>query len=297
MTRIPGDLDRPDEFLFGLTARQLVLLAPAFIVLAVVAWLGVGRVPVKVLVCVEAVGVGAAIALTVIRQDGMTADRLGKALASYLRRPRHLIWAPEGTGQIPKALRLGRRAGPRVGRFVEPWHGFARRDIDLGDDGRVRVLAVSSLDLQLRSDRETGALTGAYGRLLNALDERLSILVRAELIDLEDRATALESCGGQPGGRELAAYRVDHAAFLRSMSGGLRRQVYLVVRGKDAHALDARCSELLTLLIPMGLAVRELEGSECVALLARATGQPVPLPGSAEPGQAVTSGGTHAMGR
>ena len=39
MTRIPGDLDRPDQFLFGLTARQLLIVAPAFAIIALIAWL------------------------------------------------------------------------------------------------------------------------------------------------------------------------------------------------------------------------------------------------------------------
>jgi hypothetical protein len=160
VTRIPGDLDRPDQFLFGLTARQLALLAPAFLFLAGIGWLGAGRVPLVALLAVEAVGAGAAISLTLVRQDGMTPEALGKALASYLRKPRQLVWAPDGTSEAPKRFRLGKRGG-RTGRFVEPWKGFVGKDLDLGDAGRVRVLAVSSLDLQLRSSRETAALTGA----------------------------------------------------------------------------------------------------------------------------------------
>lgn len=290
MTRIPGDLDRPDEFLFGLTARQLALLAPAFILLAAVGWLAAGRVPLVALLAFEAVGAGAAISLTLVRQDGMTPEALGKALAGYLRKPKHLTWAPEGIADPPKRLRLSKRT-TKAGRFAEPWRGFEGRDLDLGDAGRVRVLAVSSLDLQLRSSRETAALTGGYGRLLNGLDEALSIVVRAEPIDLETRAGDVERSGDERVSPALAAYGADHADFLRSMSGGLRRQVYLIVKGRDPHALDARCEEVLTLLLPMGLAARELEGAEAVALLARATGQPVPDPAQAQPGDVITTTG------
>lgn len=288
MTRIPGDLDRPDQFLFGLSARQLALMAPAFAVLAGAGWLGAGRVPLALLLAFEAVGAGVAISLTMIRQDGMTPEALGKAMIGYLRRPKRLVWAPEGTGVPPRRLHLGRHE-QKAGRFVEPWRGFAGRDLDLGDAGRVRVLKVSSLDLQLRSTRETAALTGGYGRLLNGLDESLCVLVRGEPIDLEARAAAVEAHQGQ--GPSLADYAADHARFLRAMSGGLRRQVYLVVKGRDAAALDARCEEVLTLLLPMGLAARELEGAEAVALLARSTGQPVPEPGQAGPADTVTTAG------
>ena len=287
MTRIPGDLDRPDAFLFGLTARQIALLAPFFALLAALGWLGAGRIPMVVLLPVLAVGSGVAISLTLVHQDGMSPEALGKALAGYLRRPKQLIWAPEGTGDPPRALHL-RRHSSKLGRFVEPWRGFEANDIDLGDCGRVRVLAVSSLDLQLRSARETAALTGAYGRLLNALDESLCILVRAEPVDLEERARAAESAGGQDAPPELAAYGADHARFLRAMSGGLRRQVYLVVKGRDAHDLDARCEEVLTLLVPLGLCARVLPGDECVGLLARSSGQPVPDPAQAGCGHTVS---------
>lgn len=289
MTRIPGDLDRPDQFLFGLTARQLALLAPCFAFLAAVAWLGAGRVPLVLLLGVEAVGLGVGISLTLVRQDGMTPEALGKALVTYLQGPKALAWAPEGTEDPPKVLRLRGRPS-RPARFVEPWRGLQGRDLVLGDAGRVRVLAVSSLDLQLRSSRETAALTGGYGRLLNGLDESLCVLVRAEPIDLDLRAAAMEEAAADrsPG---LARYAEDHARFLRSMSGGLRRQVYLVVKGRDSQELDARCEEVLTLLLPMGLPARELEGSETVELLARATGQPVPEPGLCPPGGVVMARG------
>jgi hypothetical protein len=308
VTRIPGDLDRPDQFLFGLSARQLALLAPAFVVLAVVAWLGAGRVPLAALLAFEAIGIGVAISATLVRQDGMTPEALGRALVGYLRRPRRLVWSQGEVEAPPKRLRLRRvarrqrvggsgtaKAVGKVGRFVEPWRGFAGRDVDLGESGRVRVLAVASLDLQLRSTRETAALTGGYGRLLNGLDESLCVLVRAEPIDLEARAALVEQAGGTSDSISLGVYAADHAQFLRSMSGGLRRQVYLVVKGRDAHALDARCEEILTLLLPMGLAARELDGAELVGLLARATGQPVPDPGQARPGEAVRAGGRHAQ--
>jgi hypothetical protein len=116
--------------------------------------------------------------------------------------------------------------------------------------------------------------------------------VRAEPVDLEEQAAALEAgtAGTCP---QLRSYAADHAQFLRSMSGGLRRQVYLVVKGKDAHALEARCQELVSLLVPLGLAVKALAAEQCVGLLARSTGQPVPDPGQAAPGGVVGSKGGH----
>ena len=293
MTRIPGDLDRPDTFLLGLNLRQLALLAPVFALVAGLGWLGAGRMPLVALMAVLATISGAGISLTLIRQDGMAPDALAQAFLAQLRRPKHLVHAPEGMPQIPRRLRVA--LALRVGEFKEPWRGLRGGDVDLGDR-LVRVLAVSSLDLQLRSERETRALTEGFGRLLNALDDSLSVVVRGEPIDLEDRARRAEVAGGAGSGA-LAAYGADHAGFLRSMSGGLRRQVYLVLGGADADQLDARCSEVLSLLVPLRLSANRLEGSEVVALLARACGVVVPHAAQVSPGAAVTGqGGRHGVG-
>jgi hypothetical protein len=123
------------------------------------------------------------------------------------------------------------------------------------------------------------------------------VLVRAEPVDLEAQAAGIERTADEVRTPSMAVYAADHAEYLRSMSGGLRRQVYLVVKGRDAHALDARCEEVLTLLLPMGLAARELEGAEAVGLLARSTGQQEPDPLQAGPSDVVTTstGGRHAL--
>jgi hypothetical protein len=294
MTRIPGDLDRPDQFLFGLTARQLVIIAPAFGVIAVLAWLlsSVLRLPLEVVMPVLAVLSGLAISTTLIKQDGMSPDRLAGAFVQYMRAPRRLVWAPEGTPPLPRRLRgLQRRAKPRggLGQFEEPWKGFRDGDVDLGD-ACVRLLAVSSLDLQLRSEKETRVLTEGFGRLLNALDDSLCVIVRGEPIDLEQAAVSAEIAGASQDNGAFSTFGADHAAFLRSISGGLRRQVYIVVRGADGPQLDARYEEILTLLVPFGIRAALLGTAETVALLARATGSDVPGPGMATPGQPVTGG-------
>jgi len=78
VTRIPGDLDRPDQFLFGLTARQLLIIAPAFGVIAALGWLmtTVVRLPIAVIMPVLAILSGLAISTTLIKQDGLSPDRL-----------------------------------------------------------------------------------------------------------------------------------------------------------------------------------------------------------------------------
>jgi hypothetical protein len=299
MTRIPGDLDRPDQFLFGLTARQLMIVAPAFAIIALLAWLmtTVLQLPLAVTMPILAILTGLAISTTLIKADGMSPDRLAGAFFQYIRAPRRLVWAPEGTPPLPRRLRgLQRRNKARhsLGQFEEPWKGFRDGDVDLGD-ACVRLLAVSSLDLQLRSDKETRVLTEGFGRLLNALDDSLCVIVRGEPIDLEEAAVTAELAGASQDNGAISAFGADHAAFLRSISGGLRRQVYIVVRGADGAQLDARCEEILTLLVPFGIRATRLGKEETVGLLARATGGGVPGSGQAAPGETVRGGVADAI--
>jgi hypothetical protein len=239
-----------------------------------------------------AVLAGGAISMTLIKQDGMSPDEMAGHVVKYMRSPRVLIPAPEGTPPLPRRFR-GLRPRMRLGHFKEPWRGFHGGDIDVGD-ARVRILAVSSLDLQLRSEKETRVLTEGFGRLLNALDDTLSVIVRGEPIDLEEAALAAEQAGENTGdgvgNAAIAAYGADHAAFLRSMSGGLRRQVYIVVRGADTAQLDARCEEILTLLVPFGIRATRLDGPAAIQLLARSTGGEVPEVAQAAPGDPVRGG-------
>jgi PrgI family protein len=291
VTRIPGDLDRADTFLWGLTLRQLGLLVPVLVVLGVLAWAGAGRIPIVVLLPVLAALTGGVIALGLVRQDGMAPEALAKALVGFVRRPGRLVWAPEGLPPIPRALRAGRQH-LRLEPFREPWRGVRGGDVVV-DDGLVRVFAVGALDLQLRSERETCSLTEGFGRLLNALDDAFMVVVRGEPIDVEDRIRDLEHTAIAAEGASMhrATLARSHAALLRSLSGGLRRQVYVVVRGQDLDQLDARSQEVLTLLRPFGISARRLGGDEVVGLLARATGGRVPDRRQAGPGEVVRHAG------
>ena len=104
-----------------------------------------------------------------------------------------------------------------------------------------------------------------------------------------------ELAGASQDNGAISTFGADHAAFLRSISGGLRRQVYIVVRGADGAQLDARCEEILTLLVPFGIRASRLGKEETVGLLARATGGGVPGSGQAAPGETVRGGVADAI--
>jgi hypothetical protein len=282
LNRVPADLDRADRFLLGLTIRQMAIAGPAIAALVFLAWFLATRIPPIETGVVMAVLLGAVVGVSQIHTDGMSPEVAARRLVSYLRAPRRLVVAPEGLPPVPKSLR---RRGDKVGVFDPAWRGFAGGDIDLGN-ALARPLAVSSLDLQLRSDRETGAITAGFARLLNAADGTFCVVVRAEPVDISAHIARAEATDGNPA---LRSYALAHAAHLESMSGCLRRQPYVVVRGRDVAHLDARTASVLGLLRPFGIRATRLDDYAAVSLIARATGSPVPERRSALPGEKVRS--------
>jgi hypothetical protein len=125
--------------------------------------------------------------------------------------------------------------------------------VDAEDGGRrdpqgdacVRLLAVSSLDLQLRSDKETRVLTEGFGRLLNALDDSLCVIVRGEPIDLEEAALTAELAGAsqdngaRPGGSRSAKEQLCWEAEANRLQRGLFAEVDVSsAAGELGHRTD-----------------------------------------------------------
>src|SRR5439155_979129 len=88
-------------------ATAACLIAPAFAVIALVAWLmtTVLQLPLALTMPILAVLSGLAISTTLIKADGLSPDRLAGAFFQYIRAPRRLVWAPEGTPPLPRRLR------------------------------------------------------------------------------------------------------------------------------------------------------------------------------------------------
>jgi hypothetical protein len=105
--RIPADLDTPDRVAFGLTIRQLVVVA-AFATPACLAWETLaGQVPLAALAAGTAPLAALALALAVGRRDGLPLDAWLLAAITHHRRPRRL--SPSGVDDARPSRR--NRAG------------------------------------------------------------------------------------------------------------------------------------------------------------------------------------------
>src|SRR5258707_13914142 len=86
--RMPADVDRPDKILYGLTFRQLAILAVAAVIFYT-AWRGLHRlVPDPVLLGGGLILGGLAFGLVVGRRDGLSLDRWLLHAVAHSRAPK-----------------------------------------------------------------------------------------------------------------------------------------------------------------------------------------------------------------
>ena len=311
-TPIPADIERPDQILAGLTARQVAILATA----AVIIWAAFAATrrlvapPVfAVLAAPVAVAAGA---LVTGQRDGLTLDRLLIAAWRHARSPRRLVTAPGGIPAPPAwaSPQLARRQGGPAAP-LDPLYRAVTGDgvIGLGDGGNAVAAAVSTVNLALRTPAEQDALTAAFGRWLNSLTGPVQILIRAGHADLTGAVAALEDTAPALPDPALEAAALDHAAFLAELAASrdlLTRQVLLITReprragpgaargaGGGLRAAQ-RTAEAARLLSAADLTVSALDGARVTALLIAASdpGAGIRAARLAVPGEPVTSPGT-----
>src|SRR5947207_10739955 len=178
VARVPADIDAPDRVLYGLTVRQVAILA------ATAALLWAASRTLTPLVGPAAVGIAAvpvaavAAGLALGRRDGISMDRWVAAALAAARAPRLLVaghpapavpaWAPEmhaagPTGTSAAATIRTRRGTTRGGKGVAaaaprlaPLRLPADRitpagPVDLDGQGTVALTAVSTVNFDLRS--------------------------------------------------------------------------------------------------------------------------------------------------
>jgi PrgI family protein len=299
--RVPADVERPDEILAGLSARQLGIVAATGVLLWLAYTATRALVP-PVVFAGLALPVGAvAAALVLVRRDGLGLDALLAAAVRQRLSPRRLIpaheparpvprWVAAPAGRLPAPLRLPARAIAPSGV------------VDLGRDGVAVVCACSTVNFSLRSTTEQNGLVAAYARWLNSVTGPVQVLVRADRLDLAPAITRLrEAAPGLPH-RALEDAALDHAAFLADLSVSrdlLRRQVLLVLRepaaGTAARRAAAgrvlrRAQEAAAALAAAEVTVHILDGPETTAVLA-ASADPhgPPRPDHQAPPEAVVT--------
>lgn len=295
--KMPADVDEPDKIAYGLTFRQLAILAAAAM-LFYAAWQGLHTlVPIPVLLAGAVVLGGLVFGLAVSRRDGRPMDlwllsavrhsRAPKALATSDTSARTPDWvqAPPARVALPAPLRLPADA--------------------IGDDGQISLsgstagmVAATTLNLGLRTGDEQQALLESYGRWLNSLSTPTQVVVSAQPVDLRSHAATLADTAHQLPDVQLRAACTDHAGFLADLAerrDPLRRQVLVVSRAHPGEAAGARrrAEDTARALAALGVTARALDGAAVTAAVAAAADpyRPPRPGGLAAPDTVITAPG------
>ena len=275
--KMAADVDAPDKILYGLTFRQLAVLAVTAVVFYG-AWEGLHPwVPVPILLG-AGVLIGAVVfAVVVSRRDGMPMDAWLLAALRHTRQPRALSttdtppavpdWVqPPQSGQVrlPAPLKLPADAIAEDGQ------------ITLGNT-RAAIVAATTINLALRTNDEQAALIDAYGRWLNSLSAPTQVVVSAQPVNLRSHARTLAATAPSLPHPGLVEACADHAAFLEQLAvqrDPLRRQVLVVGRAPSADragsAARRRADDTVRALTGLGITARVLDGPAATAAIAAA---------------------------
>ncbi|MFI7307179.1 PrgI family protein [Micromonospora aurantiaca] len=294
--RMPADVDAPDKVLYGLTFRQLAIVAVAAVVFYGGWKVLHAVVPAPVLLGAGVVLGGLVFGLAVGRRDGLPMDVWLAYAVRHWRAPRALsttdttgktpdwVQAPASTVTLPAPLTLPADAIDE--------HG----EISLGAV-KAAMVAATSVNLALRTADEQAALVDTFGRWLNSLSTPTQIVVSAQPVDLHSAARTLAHAADAMPHPALADAAADHARFLDDLAqrrDPLRRQVLIVTRTtsgeRGEHAARRRADQAVRALSGLGVATRALDGRAATAALAAAADpyRPSRPGGLAAPDAAIT---------
>lgn len=284
--RLPADTELADRLAFGLTARQLAILAASC--LTGFALFSLAKttlpLPVAVVAVVPVVAVGVLLALG--RRHGLPGDLYALAVARFLGRPRLRLLAPEG---LPPPF-PSTPPRPAIAMLDLPVRAVLGSGlVELASGGFCRLLRASAAGFALRSEDEQQALVEAFGRFLNGLADPVEIVVRSEPVDLDDWAARHARTVPVSATAPLRAAAAAHARFVSELAGQAevrRREIVLVLQSREREraaaklALERRTGETIDLLQSAGVELQPLTGPATVALLARTLDPPGPPAGS-----------------
>jgi hypothetical protein len=272
--RMPADVDAPDKVLYGLTFRQLAILAVAAVV-CYGGWRSLHTLlPAPVLLGATVILGGLVFGLAIGRRDGLPMD------AWLLAAIRH-SWAPKalsttGTSrQTPDWVDATADRMPLPAPLRLPAQAIA-------DDGEISlsgasaaIVAATTVNLALRTPAEQAALVDTFGRWLNSLTTPTQVVVSAQPVDLASHATTLDAAAYELSHPALRAACADHARFLSELAerrDPLRRQVLIVTRapagGRGGHAARRFADDTVRSLSGLGVTTRALDGAAATAAIA-----------------------------
>ncbi|WP_327025152.1 PrgI family protein [Micromonospora sp. NBC_01739] len=274
--RVPADIERPDRLAFGMSGRQLVILAVTGLLLYA-AWTAMATVVHPVLFLTGAIPVAAvAFLLAVGRRDGTSLDAWLVAAIRHRRSPRRLV--PVEGPVIPAPAWVQTTAGrgdrlPMPAPLRLPAKGITPDGlIDLGADGTTGLVAASTVAFGLRTPGEQNGLVAGFARWLHSLDGPAQIVVRAQRVDLTYLADRfLTAAPGLPHPALEDAARA-HVAFLDDLAARrelLHRQITVAVRSRrGAHHAAHTQAEAVRAFAGCEVPARVLDGPDAAVRLA-----------------------------
>lgn len=294
--RIPADIDRPEPILFGLTARQCLIIAPALAGAWGIYLLLRGHVPWWAIMAALVPFLGVVTALALGERDGRGLEQVAASALVWLRAPKHLVAAP--SGQIPRPPRWAPRSwrAPRLEPLRLPASAITPEGvIDLG--GRCAVMiACTTIPFQLASGREQDQALAAFAGVLDALTEPVQFLVQRRSADLTGFTAMVRNGAAHLPHPALAEAAAAHADFLNELAAThelSHQQVVAVVTATGSErragtALRRTAQDVADRLATLGIRTRVLERAEAEQVLRQAM---------AAPDGSLTTHDPHAEGR
>jgi hypothetical protein len=280
--RVAADVEAPDKIVWGLTARQVAILAAA----AAVGWLilkTLGRlVPIPAVLLLLMPLAGVAVALALGRRDGLSLDAWLLAAIRHSRVPRRAAPAPETAATVPPwaPAVAGPKPGPPASLRVLRLPAQAISDdgvIDLGGGTAAVLVAVGTVNVGLRTPAEQVALVAGYARWLNSLTGPVQIVVSAQRVDLTSHAVRIAEAARALPHPALADAALDYCDFLLDVVAQrdpLWRTVTVVCTARSDRNAAAtamrRADQTAAALAALGVQTRVLDGPTATAVLATA---------------------------
>jgi hypothetical protein len=273
---VPADLNTPDKVLYGLTARQLAILAGTGAVLWLTYHLLAPFVP-PIAVVIAAIPIGAlAAAVALGRRDGLTLDRWLAAALRAARSPHRMVAAPAGTIAVPGWAPATQDSQPTTSETATmplaplrlPAHAITAGGVVDVDGARVAVTAASTVNFDLRTAGEQHALVDGMSRWLNSLSGPVEVVISTRRVDMHAYADQVEDRLDLLPHPALADAAAGYATFLRFLAEDrdpLDRHVLIAHQAgpaSDPAVARRQAEQTARALTGLGAATRVLDGGQ-----------------------------------
>lgn len=272
---VSADIDQPDRILYGLTARQVAVLAAVGAAL----WLAYQGLSLAVAPLVVLAGafpvVAVAAVVAVGRRDGIGLDRWLLAAGRTVLSARALVAAGADVPHAPVwAPRARASSGAWIGPLALPASRIGRDGVvDLRGGGRVALTACSTVMYGLRPAADRAAVVDGYARWLHGLSTPVQVVVSSRAANVDVYASEVErrlDCLPQPA---LAWAASGYAQFLRWLAterDPVVRRVTVVHRQvghADGQAVLRQAAQTARGLAAAGARTRVLDGELATGVL------------------------------